>query len=320
MPRPLSQSRRLRGFGLSSPASNWRPRVSSPLTTEVHFTEPDEKLALEKQWGLIPLNQNPLQEPSLQQRAGMLHIGFTLLVDCLMTLWLCRVALDSLWTLHALFAAIPPPFNQPGTVLFCNSDDLYLSARDYPTLNPGQSIKDFTHLPWNCAFFPQLIVSVGQSPSIAQLVPIIVACTVTLKLAFGFLLLRTSHSWATPNTYLKCTALFHLLLSYTAFVYTHIHVDLLLRHHPNFEKILRVSSECIFFLAGVIVCLCLLSLVVVPLLWICSRFAESSDPSLPTTNSPNPSHFSDVNYRYEKTGGCLSAISKQKKRALSSRF
>ncbi|KAI9606906.1 hypothetical protein H4Q26_006450 [Puccinia striiformis f. sp. tritici PST-130] len=37
MPRPSSQSRRQRNSSLTSPLFHWRPRVSSPLTSEVTF-------------------------------------------------------------------------------------------------------------------------------------------------------------------------------------------------------------------------------------------------------------------------------------------
>ncbi|CAH7668378.1 hypothetical protein BY996DRAFT_6795000 [Phakopsora pachyrhizi] len=317
MPRSLSHSRRFRRFAHSQPAANWKPRVSSPLTCEVRFSECDEK-ATEENHNASRLSINILSEELPAQRVGIFSICFALLIDCTMSVWLCRVALDSILTLRALFAAIPAPFNKPGTVLLCKSSDLFLSMRDYPVLSPTQPLTSLDRLPWNCSFLPQLIVIGGQSDSLAKLAPAIFACTITLKLAFGFLALRTSSSTASPSSYLKLSALLHLLLSYTSFIYTRVHVDLLLHRYPNFEKLLRVSSECTFFLAGVAVCLCLLSLVVVPILWIGSRVGKNPEPTLPTVNTQAFSSY-EREYKYEKHG-CLSAISKQKKRALCSKF
>ncbi|MBW0489621.1 hypothetical protein O181_029336 [Austropuccinia psidii MF-1] len=269
MRKSLSRFRRYSALPAAS-LSNWRPRVSSPLTSEITFESLDEKYALKNDM------DNSSVEEVAPRRIGTLQIGFSLLMDSLLSFWLCRVAMDNLLSLRWIFAAIPPPFNQPGTVLFCSSND-YFNTNDYPKFSPEQSLDSLSHLPTNCVFLPNLIVSIGQSPMFPKLVPIGIACFITLKLAFGYLFLRTSLNPNAPCTYLKATTAFHLLVSYTAFLYIHLHMDLLLHRYPRFEKVFQVSSECIFFLAGVIVCLCLLSIAVVPLLWICSRCNQSTE-------------------------------------------
>ena len=118
--------------------------------------------------------------------------------------------MDSFLTLRFLLAAIPSPFNQPGTILFCNSNHHYLSPWDYPRLGPGESLSDLTELPANCVFLPELIVKIGQSRSLAGFIPLMVACAISLKLAFGYLLLRTSKRPSSPITYLKLTVALHL--------------------------------------------------------------------------------------------------------------
>lgn len=276
MPRPSSQQRRQRNQPLASRSTNWRPRVSSPLASEVVFTSLDEK------WPIADsLTAVPNDDLFAARRAGHAQIGLSLALDSLMSVSLCRVAMDNFLTLRFLMAAIPTPFNRPGKVLFCNSNSQYLSLRDYPVLPLGQTLSDLEELPSNCVFLPQLIVRIGQSQSPAGLIPLIIACAITLKLTFAYLLLRTSKRLNAPFTYFKLTAALHLLVSYTIFVYIHIHIDLLMHHYPRLEQALHISSECIFFLAGVAVCLCLLAIVVVPLLWICSSYNQSTDVRLP---------------------------------------
>ncbi|PLW10748.1 hypothetical protein PCASD_08955 [Puccinia coronata f. sp. avenae] len=273
MPRPSAQSRRQRHQSLTSPLFHWRPRVSSPLTSEVTFPSLDEK------W---PISDKPevaglTEEPIIIRRTSSTQIGISLVVDALMSVWLCRVAMDNFLTLRFLLAAIPQPFNQPGSILFCNSNHRYHNPRDYPAIAPGQSALSLEELPSNCVFLPQLIVRIGQSQSLAGLIPLIVACAITLKLTFGYLLLRTSKRPNAAFTYFKFSAALHLLLSYTTFVYIHVHIDLLMHQYPRLEQALRISSECIFFLAGVTVCFSLLAIVVVPLLWICSGYTHSTE-------------------------------------------
>ncbi|WAQ91047.1 hypothetical protein PtA15_13A447 [Puccinia triticina] len=273
MPRPSSQSRRHRNQSLTSPLFHWRPRVSSPLTSEVTFPSLDEK------WPISDKSAAGLvEELTVTRRASSTQIGMSLVVDALMSVWLCRVAMDNFLTLRFLLAAIPPPFNQPGTILFCNSNHHYHNPRDYPVLAPGESALNLEELPANCVFLPRLIVKIGQSQSLAGLIPLIVACAITLKLTFGYLLLRTSKRSNAAFYYFKSTAALHLLIAYTTFVYIHVHIDLLMHQYPRLEQALRISSECIFFLAGVTVCFFLLAIVVVPLLWICSSYTHSPDP------------------------------------------
>lgn len=278
MPRLSPQFRRQRKERFTSPLSNWRPRISSPLTSEVTFASLDEK------WPLSHKTcEGIVDDFRIARRTSNTQIGLSLIVDALMSVWLCRIALDNFINLRLLLAAIPTPFNQPGTILFCNSKNHDFGRMEYPALAPEQSLSGLTELPSNCVFLPHLIVKIGQSQSLAGMIPLLVACGITLKLAFGYLLLRTSKRNNAPLAYFKFTTALHLLVSYATFVYIHVHIDLLLYHYPRLEKALRVSSECLFFLAGVTVCLFLLAIVVVPLLWICSSYAHTADVRLPTS-------------------------------------
>jgi len=329
MPRPSAQSRRQRHQSLTTPLFHWRPRVSSPLTSEVTF--PAIAPSMNEKWP-ISGDQSGASLPSSEdvlgvtRRASSTQIGLTLVLDALMSIWLCRVVMDNFLTLRFLLAAIPHPFNQPGTILFCNSNHSYHSLRDYPMIAPGETLLSLKELPSNCVFLPQLIVKMGQSQSLAGLIPLIVACAITLKLAFGYLLLRTSKRPNAAYTYIKSTAALHLLLSYTTFVYLHVHIDLLMHQYPRLEQALRVSSECIFFLAGVTVCFSLLAIVVVPLLWICSSYAQSSsstDLRLPNgaekrSDNTKPKLFNHHHQTSRQSRGALG--SPHKKHTLSHKF
>ncbi|KAI7940805.1 hypothetical protein MJO28_013090 [Puccinia striiformis f. sp. tritici] len=315
MPRPSSQSRRQRNSSLTSPLFHWRPRVSSPLTSEVTFPSLDEK------WPISEKSVAGLtEELNITRRASNTQIGLSLVVDALMSVWLCRVIMDNFLTLRFLLAAIPPPFNQPGTILFCNSNHQYHNLRDYPVLASGQSAFSLKELPANCVLLPQLIVKIGQSQSLAGLIPLIVACAITLKLTFGYLLLRTSKRPNAAFTYFKSTAALHLLISYTTFVYIHVHIDLLMHQYPRLEQALRISSECIFFLAGVTVCFFLLAIVVVPLLWICSGYTHSTDMHLSNgTEKKSDNNTKHFNHHQQSTRNSR-VVSPHKKHALSHKF
>lgn len=294
MPRLATQSRRPRHQSLASPLFNWRPRVSSPLTSEVTFASHDEK------WPIIDKSMTGTNEELIAtRRAGNTQIGLSLIFDALMSVWLCRVAMDNFLTLRLLLASIPSPFNQPGNILFCNSNHGFHNPRDYPALQGEESPFELDKLPANCVLLPQLIVKIGQSQSLAGLVPTIVACAITLKLTFGYLLLRTSKRPNAPFTYFKFTTALHLLVSYTTFVYIHVHIDLLMHHYPRLEQALRISSECLFFLAGVTVCLFLLAIVVLPLLWVCSGYTHSNDVRLPHVTGRRGSLSRSFNHHHQ---------------------
>lgn len=324
MPRPLSHSRRQRLAAQPRP-SNWRPRVSSPLTSEIVFSDREEHLDST----YISIDDSPRiiltdEEPMCRPRGS--HIIVTLLVDFLLSSFLFRIALDTLMNLRFIISSIPADYQTDGKAMFClpmnHGDQDFKLSMDYPTMPAGKSLSDLTDLPANCSFLPNFLVRLGQSTSLSSYIPIMVTCFMALKLAFGILVLRSSCRPRAPLNYLKHTTLFHLVLTYMSVVYVKMNCKALLNRYPALEKFLTTSSEYMSFIFGFLICLCLLSIVLVPLLWVFSSNHKhhGSGESYPSSRSGLPTHHPtepDPEMMVSEKGP--SGIPKKKKRALSSR-
>lgn len=332
MPRPLSHSRRHRAQALQPRPPHWRPRVSSPLTSEIVFSDKEEKsdatyISIDSP-GRLALTH----EEDNFNRPRVSHIIFSLFVDCLLSFCLCRIALDNLLNLRDIVASIPPAYQADGKVMFClpihNADPRFVALADYPILPPGKLLSDFVDLPPNCSFLPNPLVAIGQSTSMKTFIPLLIICFITLKLAFGLLVLRTSPNPRAPLNYLKKTAAIHLLITYLSVVYVKVNFKSLLDRYPTLERLLTRSSEFMYFILGFLFCLFLLSLVVVPLLWVFSSNNEErghSEIYLPTQSTQmslnsGPKSFDARNSVSRVNEKCSSAIQNQKKKSFSSRL
>ncbi|EGG00132.1 uncharacterized protein MELLADRAFT_73245 [Melampsora larici-populina 98AG31] len=328
MPRPLSHSRRQRAQASQPRPPHWRPRVSSPLTSEIIFGDKEEK----SDATYISIDApGRLAEEEGFSRPRVSHIIFSLFIDCLLSFGLCRIALDNLINLRDTVASIPPAYRADGKVMFClpihNADPRFVALADYPILPPGK-LSDFVDLPPNCSFLPNPLVAIGQSTSMKTFIPLLIICFITLKLAFGLLVLRTSPNPRAPLNYLKKTAAIHLIVTYLSVVYVNVNFTSLLNRYPTLERLLTRSSEFMYFILGFLFCLFLLSLVVVPLLWVFSSNIEErghSEIYLPTQSTQMSSNSgpssADVRKPFSRVNEkCLSAIQNQKKKSFSSRL
>ncbi|KAG0146285.1 hypothetical protein CROQUDRAFT_671272 [Cronartium quercuum f. sp. fusiforme G11] len=329
-PRPLSHSRRQRGLALPPRPPYWRPRVSSPLASEIVFADKEEKTD-SIYISIDPHNRLDIPELEHVSRPRAFHIILSLLIDCLLSFLLCRIALDSMLNLRNTISTIPPSYKAEGKVMFClpihNADPQFVALADYPILPVGIPLSEFTELPDNCGFLPSLLVKLDQSASLSNFIPLFVTCFITLKLAFGLLFLRTSPNPRSPLNYLRNAVIFHFFFTYFTVLILKLNYKSILHRYPALEKIMTTSSEFMFFVLGFFACLCMLSLVVMPLLWIFSvhtghrgRHETSLSPqsTLPTTHCPSKGLDARGSFVMSEKG--LSAIPKQKKKALFSSF
>lgn len=228
------------------PQSSWRPKVSSPLSSELKFTPSSS----DQHHPISTFSSLSFTAPAGNQ------IFISLFLDGLVSIWLARTAILRLIERghHLSF-----PYQSPSD---CRST-WSSSSTTCTTTTSTQSV-----------LIPQIFITTVQSDRLTPptLVPILFSSFITLKALLGLLLLRTSR--VLPINYLKLSLISHLALAYAAVAYVRLTGFGTLAGPSSFldssERLSQLSGHVIMFIAGVAACLGLLAATVLPLLWLSS--------------------------------------------------